>query len=388
MKNEDNDKDKDDQAVDKAKSLIQKGLKKNQIVHKVKGKLLPPEDIYEVAKYRIRAKDKFGELADKLYFDEWGLRYSTPRLIARYRAERLKCNTIADISCGVGAQLLFFAEVCDKVYGVEIDKKRALYARLNVKALGLNNVEIIKGDAFSDDVVNRIRDADVYFSDPSRPPEEKVRNVDNLEPNPLKVFEKYKDVGDVAFELPPQMPPSRVSLEGEKEYTSLNFKLNRLALYTGELANSERSAVSLPSKEMVSSEDEDYSVKETGKIDSFLYEVDNTVLKAELLPQLLGKLDFDARLIQSGSRRTLLTADEEKDSAFLRRYHVLEVIEFDIPTVKESLKEIGAGKVTLRFSLDPSEYWNVRNALEEGLKGDKWIYLFNIGGKAVITHEK
>ncbi len=381
-------KDKDDQAVDKAKSLIQEGLKKNQIVHKVKGEFLSPDDIYEVAKYRIKAKEKFGELADKLYFDEWGLRYSTPKSIAHYRAERLKCKTIADISCGVGAQLVFFAEVCDKAYGVEIDKKRALYARMNAEALGLNNVEVIEGDAFDSDVVNRLSDADVFFSDPSRPPEEKVRSVDKLEPNPLKVFEKYKDMGDVAFELPPQMPPSRVPLEGEKEYTSLNFKLNRLALYTGNLAGNERSAVSILSKERVSSEDEEHIVGESGNIDSFLYEVDNTILKAELLSNLLGKLDFDAGLIQSSSRRTLLTADGEKDSAFLRKYDVLEVTEFDIRTIKDALKRLGAGKVTLRFSLDPSEYWSFRNTLEKGLKGEEWIYLFKIGDKAVITLEK
>lgn len=379
---------KDEQAVDKAKSLIQNGLKKNQIVHKVKGELLPPEDIYEVAKHRIKAKEKFGDLADKLYFDEWGLRYSTPRLIAQYRAERLKDKTIADISCGVGAQLIFFGKTCDKTYGVEIDEKRALYARMNAEAMGLSNVEVIEGDAFDSDVLNRISDADVFFSDPSRPPEEKVRGVDNLEPNPLKVFEKYKDMGDVAFELPPQMPPSRVPLEGEKEYTSLNFKLNRLALYTGDLASNERSAVSIPSQERVSSEDESHNVDESGKVDSFLYEVDNTVLKAELLPNLLGKLDFDAEIAQSTSRRTFLTSNEKKDSAFLRKYEVLEVTGFNIPTVKEALRKLGAGKVTLRFSLDPSEYWNVRNTLEEDLKGERWVYLFNIGDKAVITSEK
>ncbi|MFO7968299.1 MAG: SAM-dependent methyltransferase, partial [Archaeoglobaceae archaeon] len=93
-------------------------------------------------------------------------------------------------------------------------------------------------------------------------------------------------------------------------------------------------------------------------------------------------------LVQSTSRRTFLTADEENDSAFLRKYEVLEVTEFDIPTIKDSLKKAGASKVTLRFSLDPSEYWNVRNSLERGLKGDRWIYLFKIEDKAVITTEK
>lgn len=378
----------DEKSIQKAKELIKKGLNKDQIVKKFSGELLEPEDIHEVAKCRIKAKEKFEDFADKLYFDEWGLRYSTPKLIAQYRAERLKCETIADISCGVGAQLLFFAKVCDKVYGVEIDKKRALYARMNAEALGLDNVDIIEGDVFDSDVINRVSNADIIFSDPSRPPQEKVRTIENLEPNPLKVFEEYKGIGDVAFELPPQMPPSRVPLEGEKEYTSLNFKLNRLALYTGNLADSKRSAVSIPSLERVCSEDDAQDIEESGKICSFLYEVDNTVIKAELLPNLLGKLNFDAKIAQSGSRRTLLTADKEKDSKFLRKYSVLDMTEFNIPAINDILKKVGAGKVTLRFSLDPAEYWDVRNKLEEGLKGEEWVQLFNIGEKAIIASEK
>jgi len=370
----------------KALNLIRKGYSKEKILKKLKRGKLPPEDIYEVARCRIKAKEKFGELAEKLYFDESGLRYSTPKIVAEYRADRLKCETIADVSCGVGAQLIFFAMKCNKAYGVEIDKKRALYAKLNAKALGLKNIEIITGDALSDDVVEKVKDADIVFSDPARPPEEEIRTLESLQPNPIQIHEKYHRVTEnIAFELPPQMPPERIPLEGEKEYTSLNFKLNRLALYMGELAECGVSAISLPSRERVTDLDEAIEPERTSKIESFIYEVDPTIMKAGLLPNLLGRLDFNTGIVYSDKRRTLLSSDEEANSAFLRRYSVLKVAKFDIGAIKDALKEVKAAKVTLRFSLNPSEYWSVRKKLEEGLDGERWIYLFKVDEKAILT---
>jgi 16S rRNA G966 N2-methylase RsmD len=373
--------------ISKAIKLIRKGYSKEKILKKLRPKrgVLSPEDIYEVARCRIKAKEKFGELADKLYFDEIGLRYSTPKIVAEYRADRLKCDTIADVSCGVGAQLIFFAMRCSKAYGVEIDRKRALFAKLNAKSLGLKNVEIIRGDALNGKIVEKIR-ADIVFSDPARPPEEEVRTLESLQPNPILIHEKYSRVTEnIAFELPPQMPPERIPLEGEKEYTSLNFKLNRLALYMGGLAECEVSAISLPSRERITDLDESIKPEKTTKFESFLYEVDPTIMKAGLLPNLLGKLDFNARVIYSDKRRTLLSSDEVVNSAFLRRYSILNVVKFEISTIKNALKELNAAKVTLRFSLDPSEYWSVRKKLEEGLSGERWVYLFRIDEYAVIA---
>jgi len=373
--------------IKKATQLIRKGHSKEKILRKLKTRkklLLSPEDIYEVARNRIKAKEKFGVLADKLFFDEIGLRYSTPRLIAEYRAERLKCNVIADISCGVGAQLISFAEVCEKVYGVEIDRKRALFARLNAEAMKLKNVEIIEGDALSDEVAEKVRDAEIIFSDPSRPPEEEIRTLNNLEPNPHKVIEKYKGC-EIAFELPPQLPPSRIDIEGEKEYTSLNFRLNRLALYMGELAKCDRSAISIPSLEKVTDEDKELSPEKSDEIESYIYEVDSAIIKAELLPNLLGKLKFPASILYVEKRRTILTSDKEVNSEFLRRYEVLEVVEFNKKSIKDALKDADAGKVTLRLSIHPSEYWTLRKDLESNLQGERWVFLFKTGEKAVIA---
>jgi hypothetical protein len=375
--------------VEKAAKLIKKGIQRDAILKRIRGySPLTKEDIFEIAKARIRAAGKFGELTNKLFFDEEGLRYATPEIVARYRADRLKCGIIADVSCGAGAQLVFFGLTCEKVYGVEIDRKRAFLAMLNAKQLGLGNVEIIVGDALEDATIRKVSDAEIIFSDPARPPSEEIRTMENLFPNPLKVYEKYREVtSEMAFELPPQMPPERVKLSGlsgEKEYVSLNFKLNRMALYTGELAEHDVSAVSLPSEERITSEDERIKL-ERGELRNFLYEVDYTVVKASLLENLAGKLGFDGILVEQDSRRVLLSSNEEYSSDFLRRYEVLDVVPFSTSEINRKLRKLGARKVTLRFSLSPKEYWEVRKKMEEGLKGEKWFYLFRIGKKGVIA---
>jgi len=390
-----------ERSVNKALGLIRKGHSKDKIIRRLNDDIikglkkdsgfkfgLNPEDIYEIAHCRIKAKEKFGNLADKLFFDEEGLRYSTPEIVAEYRAKRLKCDTIADISCGVGAQLIFFARFCKKVYGIEIDRKRAFLAHLNAMRIGLKNIEIIEGNAFNDSIVERVRDADVFFSDPARPPSQPIRTVDALEPNPLEILEKYGYDKLIAFELPPQMPPSRVPIDGEKEYVSLNFKLNRMAVYTNTLAEVEVSAVSLPTGERVSSDDHSIPALEKGnKIRSAIYEVDPSIIKAELLPNLIGKLDSHIEVLGGDKRRTLISSDDELDTAFLRKYKVLDVSDFNTSAIRSILKKLNAGKVTIRFHVDPAYYWDLRNKIEKGLKGDKWIHLFRIEDKAIVTQQ-
>ncbi|TAH58340.1 MAG: methyltransferase, partial [Methanosarcina mazei] len=63
-----------------------------------------------------------------LHGDKESVRFATPEPIARYRAQRLRCGTLADISCGIGGQTVFFAQQCEFVYAVEIDPEKIEYA--------------------------------------------------------------------------------------------------------------------------------------------------------------------------------------------------------------------------------------------------------------------
>ena len=370
-----------DKAVKKAVELVKKGYQRKKVIGIIKKYLLnlkipfTPEDAYVAARLRIRAKEKFGELSNKLFFDESGYRYSTPAVVAKYRAERLRGYSIADVSCGSGMQLAFFGINAEKeVTGIELDKKRAYLAALNVKALGAG-AEIYHGNAYK-----YKPDEEVIFSDPARPEREEIRTVKSLQPNPLKLAEIFSD-RMLVFELPPQMPPEKVDsqfqstgLKGEKEYVSLGFKLNRLAFYSKELSSCDVSAVSLPSGERVTSEDEAVKPGRT-EFTELIAEVDRTVVHAGLLDNLLGKLGIEACILFRDKRRTVLGLREVKNSAFLRYYKVVCTAS-SLTECKKLLKNVSAKKVTLRFSVDPRKYWDLRKELEENLSGEKHVYLF------------
>ncbi len=373
-----------DNEVNRVISLIRKGYSRGDILGRLAETSFSKQELFQMAKCRIRARDKFGELAPVLFFDEEGLRYATPPPIAEYRAKRLGGESIADISCGLGIQLIYFSRHAHHAVGVEVNPFRARLARLNMVATGSNNCTILEGDALDEPMVNAI-DAACVFSDPSRRPEEKRRTFATLFPNPDRVYERYRKRTDaIAFELPPRISPREITIDGEREYTSLHFALNRLALYTGRLAECGISAVSLPSEERVTDDDETAHVPEIDAVLEYVYEVDDTVVRAGLLEHFAGKLGFDGGILKTGKRRSLLTSETLHESAFLREYVRRGVCSFSQSALHDILRELGAGKVTLRFSLEPKEYWKVRKKLEEGLRGERAFHVFRVKERALV----
>lgn len=375
-----------DKEVNKAVRLIRRGYNREYIIEKINSVYFDREKIFEIAKCRIKARKKFGELAEKLFFDEEGLRYATPPIVADYRARRIKGDVVADICCGVGMQLIYFSKYAEKAVGVEIDCFRAKLAMLNAVAMDAK-IKIIKGDALSKKIFDKIN-ADCIFCDPSRKEKEEKRKFETLLPNPMKVYSLYSSKTDrIAFELPPQISREEIKIEGEKEYTSLNFNLNRLALYTGELAECDTSAVSLPSEERITDLDEKMKLKKTDKALEYIYEVDRTIIKAGLLENLTGKIGFNGYIIQIDKRRGLLTSSSEYKSAFLRKYEVVAKCNFDYHKLNRILKKLGARKATLRFSVEPEKYWEIRKKIEEGLEGEKHFYIFKVGNKVLVAKQ-
>jgi hypothetical protein len=177
-------------------------------------------------------------------------------------------------------------------------------------------------------------------------------------------------------------------MNGEKEYTSVDFKLNRLALYTGELKRCEISAISLPSGERITSEDEREDVESTEDVGDFVHEVDFTIMKSNLLPNLIGKYSLQLKLLYSDSRRTLLTSNSRTESNFIRDYIVECICNFSLSEINKELRRLNAKKVTLRFSISPEDYWSVRKKIEDKLSGEEWFYLFRIGDRAIISRKR
>ncbi len=319
-----------------------------------------------------------------------GLQLATPEIIAKYIAKRLKTDTIADLGCGIGGQIIFFAKECKKVYAVERNPEKLEYAKKNCALYGVDNVEFILGDALSEGVKEKVSDADIIFSDPARSLSEKERTLEKLEPPIPGILKLYSDITqELAFHAPPQMPPERIVLDCEREYLSLNGQLNRLTLYFGTLKECERSAVVIPGEERLCSSNE-FGIKK-GSLGVYVYEPQPSVVKANLLGELAQKIagtGNDIFFYRGDEKRILLTSSGLIDSPFFKdRYLVLGKTVMDISKIKEIMKSENAGKVVLRFDILPEKYWETRKKLEKDLSGKKTLHIFGFGNEVVVCEK-
>ncbi len=319
-----------------------------------------------------------------------GLQLSTPEIVAAYIAKRLKTDIIADLGCGIGGQVIFFARECKKVYAVERNPEKLEYAKKNCELYGVKNVEFIPGDALEKSTIEKVSDANIIFSDPARPLSEKERTLTNLEPPITEILKLYSDITpELAFHAPVQMPQSRIVLDCECEYLSLNGQLNRLTLYFGALKQCERSAVVLPGEAHLCSSDA--AAIKSGDLKDYVYEPEPSVVKAELLNELahaLAEKGDEILFYKGDSKRTLLTSSKLIGSPFFKdSYRVVGETEMDVSVIKELLKSKNAGKVVLRFDIEPERYWDVRKKLEAGLSGSRTLHVFGFG-KEVVVAEK
>lgn len=321
--------------------------------------------------------------------DKDGIRFATPEPVAKYRAQRLKCNTIADISCGIGGQAIYFAEECESVYAIEIDPKKIAYARKNCKTLGIDNIEFICGDALSEEVIEQLPQLDIVFSDPARPANEKIRDINSLRPPIPEVLDAYGSrSSNFAFEASPQITPDRVPFDCEKEYLSLDGKLNRLNLYFGNIKKCDVSAVALPENTKIEMQGISPRPEIAEEIASYAYEVEESVERADLLGQMANDMKSDApdiRLFVIDKKRSFLTSVKHIDAPLMKnKYKVVLNSKNDYGIINKYLRKNGFGTVILRASIDPENYWDIRSQLENGLKGDRKAHLFLKGDMAIL----
>lgn len=327
-----------------------------------------------------------------MFSDKDGVRFATPEDVGRYRAMRLRCRTIADISCGVGGQTIYFANECEQVYAIEVDPEKIAYARKNCQRLGITNVEFICADALSTEAIDCLPQLDVVFSDPARPASENMRDINSLQPSIPDVMAAYSaKTSNFAFEAPPQLTPERIPFDCEKEYLSLEGKMNRMNLYFGDLKKCGVSAIALPSGGRIESAGEAPLIRISEEPLLYAYEPEESVERAGLLAQMAGEIREhtpDISLFRIDKKRIFLTSMEEIDHRlFKNRYKVLNTSGFDITAINTYLRENDFKAVLLRAAVDPKDYWGIRNRLEEGLKGKRKAHLFLKGDIAILCEE-
>jgi hypothetical protein len=250
---------------------------------------------------------------------------------------------------------------------------------MNLIYLGIDNVDVVNSDCLSRSVIDRLDEKYVIFSDPARPEDSSERNMEEIIPDPRQIEKAYKDiVPGMCFEIPPYMSLDKIGFDHEAEYISIDGRINRLNIYLGGLKKASRSSVVLPAGEYLCGEP--FSIEEEFtselSIGSFINEVDPSIVASGLLGNLIRDKGWKAYRFKLDNRRTLLLSDKPLYSPFIKNSYEVLGIAHTIQELKSKLREVGAGSVTIRYSVKPKDYWKIRNQLEEDLAGKLKVSVF------------
>jgi hypothetical protein len=291
------------------------------------------------------------------------VRFGTPKEVAEYRAERLKgYDTIIEVGAGAGFQTEAFAHNA-RVVAIDIDAERLGRANLP------ENVTPIAGDALDPGVMTKAKSAangkTAVFLDPERPPSSKSRTLDEIKPDINKFIMEYSGIAeDIAIELPPFL--NDIPAECEREFLSVEGKLNRLTVYFGELKRCDVSVVRLPSKQRVEHNGPLPYLEETSVRPRFIGEPDAALTHAGLTPLALPQ-----RYQGLPGRKPTFLLEEEHKHPFLKLYRIVASGE---KKVRDAL--IRCNTLVLHGDMSPQEQREMLRSLNRFCKGRARMHLF------------
>ena len=330
---------------------------------------------------RQRARTKLGDDAPHLLLDRTGLEQATRSTVASHRAARLAASdvsTVADLGCGVGADLLALARAGLSVTGVDRDPARVEMARANLAALSLPG-QVVEADVHHVDLSGY----DAVFVDPARrggagrsfdpaawsPPWAFVQSL--LAEDPVRYA-----VVKAAPGLPHAMVPPRV----EAEWVSDGGDLVEAALWGPPLATARRRATVLPAGTTLTELD-DPGPLPAGALLQHLYEPDDTVIRAGLVTAvaaLVGGQLVDEHL-------AYVTSDRLVATPLARAFRVVEVLPYRERALRAALRARDVGSLAIKkrgVDVVPAE---LRRRLRLSGSAAATVVLTRVGGRGAAV---
>nr|WP_227464458.1 class I SAM-dependent methyltransferase [Nocardioides lijunqiniae] len=290
---------------------------------------------------RERAVAKFGELAGRMYFTPDGLEQATRSTVADHRAGRLaafRADSLVDLGCGIGGDLVAAARVGVVCVGVDLDPVRVAVAEANLAALDLSGAVGV-ADATEIDT----RPFDVAFADPARR-SARGRTFDVDDWTPPWSFVESLLRRDACVKVAPGVPRSLVPEGVEAEWVSDHGDVKEAALWSGRLATVRRRATVIGQGGLATLTDEDDPGAGVRAVGEYLYEPDGAVIRAGLVTAVAagvsgGLLDEHIAYV---------TSDASFHTPFARGYRVIAELPYREKALKAALRERGIGRLTIK----------------------------------------
>jgi SAM-dependent methyltransferase len=331
------------------------------------------------ATLRRRAEQKFGALAARMYFTPDGLEQATRMVVAEHRAARLsaaRTESVVDLGCGIGGDLLAFGGAGITAAGVDLDPLRVEVARATHAALEVGGAVMV-ADATTLDLTPFA----VAYADPARR-SARGRTFDVDDWTPPWSFVESLLRRDSCVKVAPGIPHDLLPDGVEAEWVSDHGEVKEAALWAGALATTRRRATVIGDGGLATLTDEDLPdalPDATGEVPAYLYEPDGAVIRAGLV-----------QAVAAGVRGRLLdphiayvVADESFRTPFARSYRVVEELPHREKPLRAALRERGIGRLTIKkrgVSVVPDE---LRKRLDLAGDAAATIVLTRAAGRGV-----
>lgn len=305
-----------------------------------------PEDLakaaIEQAILRKKAQAKFSS-AERMFFAPEPLEQATPETVAAYRAARFAgLRPIFDLGCGLGGDTLALARVAP-VVAVDRDPLRLCLLAANASAIGLaGRVSLLRAD-LQFPAWHWPPGAGAFFDPARRSAGRRIRRVDQYQPPLELVNEWLPRLRGLAAKISPAVELAQLSsYDCEIEFVSLRMELKEAILWFGELRTARRRATVLPGPHSLSGDRE--PDLPAGRPLAFLYEPNAAVMRAGLVRNL--GVQLEARLLDPTI--AYLTADRLVPTPFARTYTVVDSLPFQLKRLRERLRQMNAGPLTIK----------------------------------------
>ncbi len=295
------------------------------------------------ATLRRRAVDKLGADAARMYFTGEGLEQATRASVAAHRAARARAamvDSVVDLGCGIGGDLVAFARTGMVVAGVDHDPLRVAVAHANLEALGLGGaVEV--GDVTTMDT----SPFDLAFADPARRTA-RGRSFDAADWSPPWPFVESLLRRDSCVKLAPGLPHDLVPEDVEAEWVSDRGGVKEAVLWSGRLATTPRRATVIGERGLATLTTDDLPVDDppVGDPAAYLLEPDGAVIRAGLVgavAALSGGHLVDPHI-------AWVTSDSSLPTPYARTYRVLEEVPYREKPLRAALRERRIGALAIK----------------------------------------
>lgn len=323
---------------------------------------------------RRKARAKFVR-ADQMYFIREALEQASGETIARYRAERFsQFNSFADLGCGLGGDTLALA-AHGNVAAVDSDPVRLALAAQNLSAYGVREWATLIHDDVAQMQLPRV---DAFFFDPARRSAGRRRfSVRDYAP-PLSIVRDWlAHTPALAVKISPGVDLAELAnYDCETEFVSHNGELKDCVLWFGPFKTATYRATLLPGHyTLITHHPSPISLSPPQR---YLYEPDPALLRAKLVTTLAAQLNAH----QLDPDIAYLTSDSLTPTPFARAFIIEESFPFQLKRLRERLRILRVGEVTVKKRGSPLEPEKLIQQLRLDGPESRIVFLTHVRGEA------